>query len=227
MKTESRYLQEVFQLNPVWQATQLMKHRAKFFSLATMTGEAEEKQAMAQVDGQVRERIKNLITSVQTEFWQLPILELQSRLAYIAAHEVPELAATLRRLQRATECRTDFPRLSQEPSMDKQLFSAFKRIVVLPSTEAGLVREQFIHRMQFESKRRISALKESVQFLRFKYPKLYELEEGWFNSLLKLQHLETTSFFSSSGLGDLSYPAIVLIFILVRALLAIVQLNGQ
>lgn len=177
-----RYLSAVFALNPLWQSSQILHVRRSAFGLKPAEGAvAPVREDTRQKSAAVRKRIKQL----QQEFWTMGLEDLKRQLGEIAALGIPEFTPVVKRLLTVASCRGAFPQLAQEKSMDMPLFRAFKTAVVLPPTEAGYAKEQFLYSLR--DAKRVKMVKRSVATLRDQRPLLYALERDWFETLLKLK----------------------------------------
>ncbi len=168
----NRYLRLAFQLNPMWQAEQLMDLRSRALRLPRL--DKEQAVAGAGHDDMMALKIaaRQQIQAIQSNFWKLPLDSLQQQLANIDVRRLPELAPVVERLRTTAACRAQFPPLSQESWMDPKLFNAFKTAVVLPPAEAGHIREFFLSRIG--DKHQLKGLKKAAQMLEAKYPVLYD-----------------------------------------------------
>ncbi len=219
-----RYLSRAFELNPCWRSGDLIDLRSRALKLNRLDQQAatgaDEKLA------KLRRATKQRISRVQAEFWRLPLPELQQELAALDVRQLPELAAVARRLRTAAECRSEFPKLSQQPWMDRELFLAFKNAVALPAAEAGHARERFLVRLQ--SKRQLKRVKLAARKMQTEYPTLYALESDWLSTVDKYQWqrtpTENTHQSGSSGGGislgsfEFSWPVWLVVLIVLRLL---------
>ncbi len=222
-----RYLQLAFQMNPMWQATQLVDLRARALRLKRLdAGQTTEQQSDI---ASLRHSAKKQIAEIQESFWKMPLESLKRRLEVIDVRRLPELAPVVGRLRTAAACRAAFPKLSQESWMDNKLFNAFKSAVVLPPTEAGYARESFMARIRDQS--HLKKIRQSVRKLEQEYPLLYSLEHDWFQTLTKhkLRHVSVdgaTSSGVSFSLLEMGWPMWLLIFIAVRVLIRLMTMAG-
>jgi hypothetical protein len=176
------YLKSAMRLNPVWNSAELLELRRKQLDLRRL--DTVQLPNLQEV-GAKRDVVRKQIAQVQSEFWGLPLDQLQRALGAIDVKSVPEFAPVVTRLRTAAACRGEFPRLAQLPGMDLPLFNAFKSAVVLPPAEAGRVRDRFVRSIQ--DKKRLKEVQKAAKLVQSKYPILFALERDWFATISKLK----------------------------------------
>jgi hypothetical protein len=170
---------------------------------------------------QLRDAYKEFLNRIQAQFWQMPQPMLLQQLASINTAQLPELVPVLDRLKTVANCRSEFPKLAQEPWMVGPLFHAFKTAVVLPQAEAGIVRERFTG--SIPSRKELGAIRTAVAKIEQSYPVLFALERNFFQTLLKL---ELNPHRPQAPQSESNWPryvwiALVVGFLILRALLVL------
>lgn len=225
-----RYVQLALTVNPIWQAPQLLHLRHQLLGTKPVYQESTTESS-----DQVRQRhlLKQRLVAIQHEFWKLPLDQLQTQLKQIDVTRFPELGPLAERLTLAATCRADFPKLAQLPKMDMPLLNAFRAAVVLPPKEAGQVRENFLRTL--DSSERLQSAKRGADLISKNYPHLFALEKDWFRTIaqqkqpyssLPIEYRSQSSGFDFSW-QELSWPAILLLIILFRALVTILRMAAS
>ena len=218
-----QYLRLAFQKNPMWESEQLLDLRRKTFRIAKAV--AEPKVTMDPQAGKKRDAMRRAVDKIQHEFWTLPLEELQRKVSAIDIKEAPDVAGVVKRLRTAAMCRSEFPKLASAKGMHLPLFHAFKTAVVLPPSEAGYVREQFLR--SIEDRKQLKTIKRSIGIIQKEYPVLYALEKDWFKTIRETkapprERAEQGSLFEGadfSGAGVVfSWPFIFFLLMLFRVL---------
>lgn len=180
----AEYLKQVNQFNPMFQSAELVELRANQFQIVR-----QDQPKSSELTGddlqQLRDSYKKFLNRIQAQFWQLPQPSLVQQLGTIDSSRLPELVPVLDRLKTVANCRSEFPKLAQEPWMIGPLFHAFKTAVVLPQAEAGVVRERFTS--SIPHRRELAAIRYAVKNIEQYYPVLFALERNFFQTLLKLE----------------------------------------
>ncbi len=225
--TAERYLKFALQMNPMYQAQQLIDLRAKVLRLQRLD---KSQFIQEQVDvTALRQAARRQIADVQNNFWKMPIDALKQQLEMIDVRRLPDLAPVVGRLRTAAACRGEFPKLSQESWMDLKLLNAFRSAAVLPPTEAAHAREAFLSRIASNSE--LKKIKSAVKKLESSYPILYAMEHDWFQTLLNHKLRNTSGEIGSSGgvefsMPEIGWPVWLLVFVLIRAILRLIMTAG-
>ena len=224
--TRHRYLRRMFQLNPMWQATEVIDLRSRALKIerldrAHSNGDRMDVQAL-------RQAAKRQVADLQAEFWKMPLGDLKRQLEAIDVRQLPDLAPVVGRLRTVASCRGEFPRLAQEDWMDLKLLNAFRAAAVLPPTEAGYAREAFLARVH--DKKDLRRIQYAARKIQSEYPVLFALEHDWFKTLSKHKLHRTSANDNGGGLSigvpELGWPMWLLIVFIIRMLLRVLSMTG-
>ncbi len=224
-----KYLTRAFELNPCWRAGELIDLRARALKLRRL--DQMESKHDPEALSKLRSGAKQQIARLQAEFWKLPMNELKHQLESLDVRSLPDLAAVVKRLKIVAACRGEFPKLSQESWMDRELFQAFKNAIVMPPAEAGYARERFLARIK--DKRQLSRVKAAVRRLQTEFPVLFALESDWFATVAKYKlHRASAGNEDNSGQGGfelpgIGWPAWLIIFVILRVLANLMMSSGH
>lgn len=226
----ARYLKRALALNPVWESAAVCDLRSRAFKkprLDRTTDSDTNQNAIVRA----RKSANTTLQRLQSEFWKLPIDELNTQLSSIEVELLPELQPVINRMRKIAEHRSDFPPLSQESWMVPELFQALKKSAVLPPTEAGYVRERFLRRIK--SRQQLRRIKTAAKRLESAYPALYEIQRDWFQTLQKQKGVTKTvdPEYGSGGvefsMPEFGWPAWLILFIVLRAIVAAMRMAGS
>jgi hypothetical protein len=217
------YLKQVAELNPMWRSSDLIDLRASHFNTPRLDGSKSTTAETGDLN-ELRSAYKEYLNRIQAQFWQMPQPVLIQQLASIDTSRLPELVPVLDRLKTVANCRAEFPKLAQEPWMTWPLFHAFKTAVVLPQTEAGIVRERFTG--SIPDKKELTRIRKAVANIEQQYPILYALERNFFQTLIKLElnttvPKQTKSIRQDDGDGGFGWVIILICFIIIKVLAAV------
>ncbi len=221
----TKYLRRVAELNPMWRSADLVDLRSRAFQI-TRQDKAKTTEAYSGDIQQLRTAYRDFLHRIQAQFWQMPQPMLLQQLDSIDTQHLPELVPIIQRLRTVAAARGEFPKLAQEKWMIAPLFQAFKTAVVLPQSDAGLVRERFTG--SIPNKKELAAIRKAADLIQQHYPHLYALESDFFETLRKvtLRKPKSDMFAAadhssdSEGWGGLGWFGIVILFVLIRGLLA-------
>ncbi|GAB5403229.1 MAG: hypothetical protein Aurels2KO_14600 [Aureliella sp.] len=225
----SRYIERALSLNPVWESAAICDLRSRALKrprLDRIQQDSASKAAAAAARSAANQTIEN----VQKQFWKLPVDELNDQLSSVRIDLLPELEPVVSRLQSMARHRSAFPPLSQESWMPTELFQALKKSAVLPPTEAGFVRERFLRKI--ENKNQLRQIQQAAVKLESAYPALYELQRDWFETLRKQKRItKKVDLESGSGgfefsLPEFGWPAWLVVFIILRVIMALIRSGG-
>lgn len=181
-----RYLGQIFSLNPLEQAAEILSLRRSFLRIPRpadrLTPEAEGLTDPAALSEQ-RERTRQQLKKIQSEFWQLSHESLASLLDGVSQTTLPEFRPLIHRLKIVASCRSEFQKLLVRKDTDTHLVSAFRAAVTLSPDKATGARERLIYGIN--STERLKKAKSTVRLIQTEYPILFKLEQDWFNTILK------------------------------------------
>ncbi len=225
----SRYLRRALVLNPVWESGTICDLRSRALKRPRL--DRTEQTSTNEVEvAAARSTATRVIDNVQKQFWKLPIDDLNSQLSSIRVDVLPELEPVINRLRNMAKQRPEFPRVSQEPWMTPELFQALKKSAVLPPTEAGYVRERFLRKI--ENKKELRKIQRAASEIESAYPGLYDLQRDWFGTLRKQKSVAKSvdPEYGSGGIEfsvpDFTWPAWLVVFIIIRFILAFMRSSG-
>lgn len=231
-KRQVQYLQRMFAMHPMWQATQMLELRRKALGIKTVAKSANSAEDTAKL-AELRARTKAKIKSIQKEFWKMPLDQLKRNLEKLPVQRVPEFQPVVTRLRTAAACRAQFPALTQSKSMDMDLFRAFKSAVVLPPAEAGYQREKFLQKIR--DKKHLKQVQKAVKHIRSDHDVLYELEKDWFETILTLKkpgaarRVDRDSYQSTSSsfeLPEMGWGTWIAIAFILRLVIRFMMMNN-
>ncbi|MCC9640853.1 hypothetical protein LOC71_01100 [Rhodopirellula sp. JC740] len=185
----AEYLKTMLEINPVWQSASALQLRRQKLGLpnheSQSSGEESFEEAMA--NHETRKQARESVATLQKQFFHLSDDELSQRLSELNPKSTPELSATIHRLKTAASERNSFVDLLADDSFDRELVVSLGKAIVLPSSEAGYVRERYLQSLTTKSVRKKAA--STSKRIAAQYPALFELERDW---LLTLQNPKTS-----------------------------------
>ena len=193
---ERSYLQNALRLNPIFESAECLALRRALLGVervdkVDVTSREERNQQ--------REALRRQIGMVQSEFWRLPLDQLQRSLSALDTRNCPEFAPVVNRLRTAAACRGEFPKLGQMAGMHAGLFNTFKSSVVLPPVDAARVKERFLRSIQ--DKKQLKEIRKASRLIQKTYPILYALERDWFGTIAKLKLYGSRIDYGQTGQG--------------------------
>ncbi len=185
----SAYVREMLDLNPIFQASQIMRRRRELWGVvaadATLLGHATaaaiESPQNPDADAKLRERAKQCLDVLQSKFYQLPAEKLNQYLGFLESKRLPEYAAIAARLRAAANCRETLIAAATETNDPKFAYS-LQHSVVRPPAESGALKEQFIESI-IDERRVVPAIKMVRKYVAA-HPDVYALQRDWFKILL-------------------------------------------
>lgn len=173
----AEYLASVLPLNPIFQAEEILAARNRFLGRKESATESETWQLQEQ-----RETLHAQINTLRERFWTSPPNELREALEGLAVEPFPDLKLASDRLWAALRVRSEFPKLSQHPKCDHELFEKLKEVAVTAPRDAGRTKQAFFLRTSGNLKlhRRCCAM---IKALRKEYPDLFQLEQEWLQQI--------------------------------------------
>lgn len=216
------YIQEMLELNPVWQSPQIIRRRSELWSGVAVEGSrakatstvtsptarsvaTTENVPVAEVAGQdplqqqrVRQRCKRCLDRLQSEFYTLPEDKLDAYLRYLENSRLPEFAEPADRLRRVADQRPALLEIATTNS-DRAFSDALLSSLVSPVATAEQLREQYIERIARE--RRVKRACANIARIIQRHPQIHELEPDWFDVLLDRKNRHAWSrHYSPTGL---------------------------
>jgi hypothetical protein len=177
------YIREMLELNPMWQAPQIIRRRHELWRgyEAPVLAPNASLPVDTTADQRLRNRARQCLESLQTNFYQLPETKLWQFIGALESDRLPEYAATAARLRAVANVRGELIDTLRETTDAKFAYS-LQRALVSPPAESGTLREQYIESLI--SERRIAKAIEMVRRYVSVHPQIYELERDWFDTLL-------------------------------------------
>lgn len=189
------YVREMLDLNPIWQAPQIIRRRTELWRPTT----ADDAQVVGQNSGQnsgqnttqaspdpiavqrLRDRALQCVHKLQTEFYQLPAEKVEQYLRALEHDRLPEFSPQAARLRAVFQQRSALINISQEIDDQKFTYSLLQGLIQ-PGGQAGALREQYIEAIIAE-KRVVPACRMIRDFVD-RFPAIFQLERDWFNLFL-------------------------------------------
>ncbi len=167
----------MFAMNPMWDSQRIMLHRRKTLRLPKVAGavgspDDDDREQRRRDEG--REQLREM----QARYFQMPKEELDAGLKLLAADRHPELAATVSRLNVASNHRDSINAMLDDSRFDRDLAIAFGRSLTLTPADAGFAKEQYLQSLT-RSGGYSSAIR-SVRRIEEIDPALIGLERDWF-----------------------------------------------
>ena len=177
------YLREMLELNPMWQAPQIMRRRHELWrgydAPALVPNTAAPKDTNA--EQRLRNRAQQCLDALQSNFYQLPDEKLRQYIGALESDRLPEYNATAVRLRAVANVRGELLEALRETNDEKFAYS-LQQTLVSPPIESGTLREQYIESLI--SERRVAKGCATVRRYVSAHPQIYELERDWFDTLL-------------------------------------------
>lgn len=223
-----RYLTRVLNLNPIFQASEIVQLRNKYLGLKSLP-------SASQMDGDNAEFEERRAVAVRTiervreQFWQMPLEGLRSKLNGLKLNAFPDLKHAATRLAISAANRDAFPSLVQHKDFDSSLFAALKTVLVSSPRDVVSVKEKFRKRLRNKEDRRQAV--RMVRLLESRTPEVYELEQDWLDSILRYRPPKTAKSanggqswsgfeFSFEGWGWVVWIAVILGFRVIRFMMS-------
>lgn len=171
------YLTRQLSRNPISESADIVALRAKALRLTKPKQQGSQPSAPAEQ----RQQLRDQLDTIRQQCFSVPVEQLLSQLDQMDLANYPDLAALAKRLRVILESRTKLPQLSSDKRFDGDFFSCLKTVLVSPSRDVTILREQvlasFRHR---KNRKRGQAM---IRMLRDELPALYALEADWLGSL--------------------------------------------
>ncbi len=177
------YIREMLELNPMWQAPQIIRRRHELwrgYEAPTLAPNASLP-VDTNADQRLRHRARQCLESLQKNFYQLPEAKLWQSIGALESDRLPEYAATAARLRVVANLRGELVETMRETGDAKFAYS-LQRALIAPPAESGTLREQYIESLI--SEQRVAMAVETVRQYASVHPQIYELERDWFDTLL-------------------------------------------
>jgi hypothetical protein len=171
----------LLQMNPIHQGMEIIDARREALGLAeqakpTQSPRAEDVRAL-------RRKVVDQLKSIRSQFWAMPIDQLNKQLNALDNQGFVDLEASIARVRVVATYRDRFPALSEKPGFDGDLFSVLKDVLVRSPRDTAVIREQVLS--SFRSRARRKRGRRMVALLKTKMPAIYELEADWFDTLYR------------------------------------------
>lgn len=218
------YLTRQLGRNPINESGDIVRTRAKAFRL-------EAKQVSPQRSGptaEQRQQVRDQLEQIRQTCFTGDVGQLLGRIRQLPVREFPELAALASRLKVVLESRGKLPALAGDPRFDGDFFSVLKKILVSPSRDVAVLREQVLASFRHRRNRRRG--QGMIRLLKTEMPDLYALEADWLDSLLRYSARKhavtspTAQTVADEGSGSSRWPGWVLAFLTIVLIKGCVQL---
>ncbi|WP_425398932.1 hypothetical protein [Aeoliella sp.] len=173
------YLTKQLARNPINESGDIVRSRAKAFRLEA---KQKTKSANAPSAGE-RQKVRDQLEQIRQACFTGPVDQLLGRIRQLPVQEFPELAALARRLTVVLQSRGKLPALASDRRFDGDFFSVLKKILVSPSRDVAVLREQVLASFRHRHNRRHGQA--MIRLLKTELPELYALESDWLDSLLR------------------------------------------
>lgn len=173
------YLLRQLSRNPIHESAEIIAMRAQAFELKATAPPAVPSASPA---GQ-RQQVKAQLDNIRNQCFSAPIDPLINQLGQLPLADYPDLAALGKRLQVILESRSKLPALSANKRFDGDFFRCLKKVLVSPSRDVSVLREQVLSSFR-QRKIRLRG-QAMVRLIRDELPELYAMEADWLGSLLK------------------------------------------
>lgn len=231
------YLREMFELNPMWQASQILRRRREIWtgtsnpfnaagtsvspSASGISNDADDAVALRN-----QERVRSCLDTLQEQFYQLPDEKLSQYLRFVQSDKRPEIRAKVKRLSAIAELRNALIQFQRE-STDAKFSYSLCQGLISPPAQAGALKEQYIESIIAE--KRVSASCRMIRDFVSTHPEVYQLERDWFDLFLDpANQRQWSSRYSLSGrfrsitgnnrLNVLAFIGLFVFFAVVRAI---------
>jgi len=191
------YMVRLLQMNPIQEGDEIISARSKALGLAKR-GESAAAAAAAEAPQVDRRKVLEALEAVRSQFWTMPIDELNRQLAALDSQGFSDLEAAIGRLRVVAAHRALFPALAGKPGFDGEFFSALKEVLIRSPRDTAVLREKVLS--SFRNRARRKGGRKMVALLKAEVPAIYELEADWFDTLYRQKaHLVGSS--RGSGLS--------------------------
>ena len=219
-KRQLQYLYHALQLNPVTQASAIIRRRSRCLGLDNRSVENPSNQDTTAIRANLRKRIDTL----RNQFWTMHGARIRQELESMPVEEFPELKMSVNRLRTMTTYRDEFQKLAAHPKKNINLLNTFKRVVMSPPVQAGQIKEKYLRNMAMDPN--AERVKLMAKVIRKEFPQLYELESDWFNEIIRLKprRIEKESY--GGGGSDFEVPGwliVLAVLFFIRVIILILR----
>ncbi|QDU58032.1 hypothetical protein [Aeoliella mucimassa] len=213
------YLQHQLSRNPVSQGGDIIALRAKAFKL-NKTRPGSDASSSAPTNVSDRQRVKRKLERIRSACFTGDVADLQNQINHLSLEDHPDLAALGKRLQIVLNSRGKLPALLGDKRFDGDFFSCLKKVLVEPSRDVAVLREQVLSSFRHRTNRKRGQA--MICLIKEELPALYELEHDWLESLLRFNGrsakaavaTSSNTVGSSSGSSSSGWPIWMLIFLI-------------
>lgn len=203
------YLTRQLSRNPISESADIVTLRAKALRLAKTKQHANE----PSIPAEQRQQLRDQLDTIRQQCFSAPVEQLQGQLNQMELANYPDLAALAKRLKVILDSRTKLPALSSDKRFDGDFFSCLKTVLVSPSRDVTILREQVL--ASFRHRRNRKRGQAMIRMLREELPELYALEADWLSSLAKckvdLSSITLSNNSENSGQVAIAFFLIVLV----------------
>jgi hypothetical protein len=185
----------LLRMNPIHQGTEIIDARREALGLAkeakaTRSTPAEDVRAL-------RRKVLDQLESLRSQFWAMPIDDLNKQLNALDNQGFVDLEASIARLRIVAAYRDQFPLLGGKPGFDSDFFFVLKKVLIRSPRDTAEVREQILSSFRNRSRRKRG--RRMVALLKTEMPAIYELEADWFDTLYRQKAEPPVTFVTSSN----------------------------
>ncbi len=171
------YLTRQLARNPIHESSDIVAARARAFKLNAKASRAANTPPAGQ-----RQQVRDQLEAIRKQCFSAHLPQLIGQLDQLKLDEYPDLAALGKRLRVILDSRAKLPALSQNPRFDGDFFSCLKQVLVSPSRDVSVLREQVLS--SFRHRRNRKRGQAMIRMIKEEVPELYALEAAWFDSLI-------------------------------------------
>jgi len=222
-----KYLFNVLQLNPATQADQIVASRQRMLGFA----EVVKHDPNSKKNVQLKQKLVKRIETIRSQFWTQPVDQLRVELENLPVASFRDLKANVDRLKLILVSRDQIISLSTKKPFSINLLNTFKRLVMANPRDAGKIKERYLRELPRNPN--ADKVKGMAKMLRQKCPQIYDFESAWFDEILRLK-VAKKQVDSDAGYQGMSFGIeipgwiiYVLIFIAIRAILALMRFGGS
>lgn len=199
-----RYLLHQFDCDPTSETDWIFIRRQDFLARGNQV-EADEADAgvveaeMDDDDGlslPPRTALRLQLNELRQYFWQMPIDQLQARLAGLQSCKLADISMAAARLQRVAEHRESLLRLPTDPGIHRSFSQSFLEIVIAPIGEAQVLKDQLHRWMRAEQNPHYEEARRHIQWsvhnLHEQFSNVFALEQQWLQELKEFDPVEET-----------------------------------
>jgi len=195
------YVREMLELNPMWQAQDILRRRREIFGAPPATigsGATGSTSAVAESRkaARLQQRARRSLDLLRERFYELPRDQLVAHVKAIDHPELPQYATMARRFKAVAKHRLLLLKIQQDNPDVKFTYSLLQGLIA-PAAEAAALREQYMEAIQAEN--RVKSARQAAREFARDYPQIVQLQPDWFDLLTQSKRK-----FSSGNAGGLS-----------------------